>query len=163
LVIISPAEENMRSGTVEVAGTARTFLPKRAIHGTTEEARLNSFRGFLCDGNSCKRILHNGNFCKRILHEISLWRMRLQARARREDMVAHGQPARVQIVLSPARSHDSLVYNNLHSRRLSVGHHVFAPRSRSPAGSSGGCGLASICVPAPRWPPTCAAHAQLGQ
>ena len=23
-----------------------------------EEARLNSVRGFLCDGNSCKRILH---------------------------------------------------------------------------------------------------------
>jgi len=24
------------------------------IHGTTEEARLNSVRGFLCDGNSCQ-------------------------------------------------------------------------------------------------------------
>ena len=48
----------MRSGAAEVTGTARTFLPKRAIHGTTEEARLNSVRGFLCDGNSCKRILH---------------------------------------------------------------------------------------------------------
>jgi len=53
-----PAEENMRSGAAEVEGTERTFLPKRAIHGTTEEARLNSVRGFLCDGNSCKRILH---------------------------------------------------------------------------------------------------------
>jgi len=51
--MILPTEENMRSGAEEVAGTARTFLPKRAIHGTTEEARLNSVRGFLCDGNSC--------------------------------------------------------------------------------------------------------------
>jgi len=34
-----PGEENMRSGAAEVAGTARTFLPKRAIHGTTEVAR----------------------------------------------------------------------------------------------------------------------------
>jgi len=48
----------MRSGTAEVAGTAQTFLPKRTIHGTTEEARLNSVRGFLCDGNACRRILH---------------------------------------------------------------------------------------------------------
>jgi len=48
----------MRSGTAEVAGRAKTFLPKRAIHGTTEEARLNSVRGFLCDGNACRRILH---------------------------------------------------------------------------------------------------------
>jgi len=47
----------MRSGAAEVAGTARTFLPKRAIHGTTEEARLKSVRGFLCDSNFCKRIL----------------------------------------------------------------------------------------------------------
>jgi len=31
---------------LEVAGTAKTFLPKRAIHGATEEARLNSVRGF---------------------------------------------------------------------------------------------------------------------
>ena len=45
-------------GATEVTGTARTFLPKRAIHGTTEEARLNSVREFLCDRNSCKRILH---------------------------------------------------------------------------------------------------------
>jgi len=56
LVIILPAEENMRSGPAEVAGTATTFLPKRAIHGTTEEARLNSFRG--CDGMAYRRILH---------------------------------------------------------------------------------------------------------
>jgi len=48
----------MCSGAAEVAGTARTFLPKRAIHGTTEEPRLNSVRGFLCDRNSCKCILH---------------------------------------------------------------------------------------------------------
>jgi hypothetical protein len=48
----------MHSGAAEVAGTARTFLPKRAIHGTTEEARLNSVRGFLCDGNACRHILH---------------------------------------------------------------------------------------------------------
>ena len=38
--------------------TAKTFLPKKAIHGTTEEARLNSVRGFLCDGNGCRRILY---------------------------------------------------------------------------------------------------------
>eukprot|EP00277_Geminigera_cryophila_P034409 CAMPEP_0173124522 /NCGR_PEP_ID=MMETSP1102-20130122/55712_1 /TAXON_ID=49646 /ORGANISM="Geminigera sp., Strain Caron Lab Isolate" /LENGTH=86 /DNA_ID=CAMNT_0014032897 /DNA_START=184 /DNA_END=444 /DNA_ORIENTATION=- len=48
----------MRSGTAEVAGTAKTFLPKRTIHGTTEEVHLNSVRGFLCDGNACRRILH---------------------------------------------------------------------------------------------------------
>jgi len=35
LVIILPAVENMCSGASEVAVTARTFLPKRAIHGTT--------------------------------------------------------------------------------------------------------------------------------
>jgi len=58
LVKILPAVENMRSGTAEVAGKAKTFLPKRAIHGITEEARLNSVRGFLCDGNACRRILH---------------------------------------------------------------------------------------------------------
>jgi len=58
LIKILPAAENMRSGTAEVAGTAKTFLPKRAIHGTTEEARLNSVRGFWCDGNACRRILH---------------------------------------------------------------------------------------------------------
>jgi len=48
----------MRSGAAEVAGTAKTFLPKRAIHSTTEEARLNSFRGFFRDGNGYRRILH---------------------------------------------------------------------------------------------------------
>jgi len=53
-----PAAENMRFGAAEVAGTARTFLPKRAIHGTTEEARPNSVRGFLCDGNGCRHIFH---------------------------------------------------------------------------------------------------------
>ena len=47
----------MRFGAAEVAGTARTFLPKRTIHGITEEARRNSVRGFLCDGNGCRRIL----------------------------------------------------------------------------------------------------------
>jgi len=48
----------MRFGAAEVAGTARTFLTKRAIHGTTKEARLNSVRRFLCDGNSSKHIFH---------------------------------------------------------------------------------------------------------
>jgi len=48
----------MRSGTAEVVDTAKTFLPKRAIYGTIEEARLNSVRGFLCDGNVCRYILH---------------------------------------------------------------------------------------------------------
>ena len=47
----------MRSGAAEVAGIARNFLPKRTIHGTAEEARLNSVRGFLCHG-ICRRILH---------------------------------------------------------------------------------------------------------
>ena len=60
LVIILPAAENMRFGAAEVAGTAlaRTFLPKRAVHGTTDEARQYSVRGFLCDGQGCRRILH---------------------------------------------------------------------------------------------------------
>ena len=58
LVIILPAAENIRSGTAEVADTVQTFLPKRTIHSTTEEAHLNSVRGFLCDGNACRRILH---------------------------------------------------------------------------------------------------------
>jgi len=47
LVIILPAQENMHSGAPEVADTARTFLPNRAIHGTIEEARLNSVKGVL--------------------------------------------------------------------------------------------------------------------
>ena len=29
------------------------------IHGTIEEMRRNSVRGFLCDGNGCRRILHD--------------------------------------------------------------------------------------------------------
>jgi len=58
LVIILPAEGDMRSVAAEVEGTARTFLPKRAIHGTTKEAHLNSVRGFLCVGIACRRILH---------------------------------------------------------------------------------------------------------
>jgi len=58
LVIILPAAENMRSETAEVAAKTKTFLPKRAIHGTTEEVRLNSVKGFLCDGNAWRRILH---------------------------------------------------------------------------------------------------------
>jgi len=47
LVIILPAAENMPSaaGAAEVAGTARTFLPKS--HGTTEEARFNSVKRVL--------------------------------------------------------------------------------------------------------------------
>jgi len=53
LVMILLAAENMCSGAAEVTGTATTFLPKRAIHGTTEEAHLNSVRGFLCDDNGC--------------------------------------------------------------------------------------------------------------
>jgi len=56
--MILSAEENVRSEAAEVAGTARTFLAKRHIHGTTEDARLNSSRGFLCDGNGSKRILY---------------------------------------------------------------------------------------------------------
>ena len=56
--MIYPVEENMRSGASEVASTARTFLTKRQIHGTTEDVRLDSSRGFLCDGNGSKRILH---------------------------------------------------------------------------------------------------------
>jgi len=56
--MILRVEENMRSGAAEVAGTGRTFLTKRQIHGTTEDARLKSSRGFLCDGNGSKRILH---------------------------------------------------------------------------------------------------------
>jgi len=56
--MILPVEENMRSGVSEVGGTVRTFLTKRQIHGTIEDARLNSSRGFLCDGNGSKRILH---------------------------------------------------------------------------------------------------------
>ena len=55
LVIILPPAENMLSGAAEEAGTTRTFRPKRTIHGTTEEARLNSVRGFLCDGNGYTR------------------------------------------------------------------------------------------------------------
>jgi len=53
IMIMLPAAENMRSGVIEVTGTARAFLPKRAIHGITEdsEARLNSVRGFSFDGN----------------------------------------------------------------------------------------------------------------
>jgi len=58
MVIILPAAKNMRSGAAELAGTARTFFHKRAIHGTTEEARLNSVRGFLCDGSGYRRIPH---------------------------------------------------------------------------------------------------------
>ena len=52
--MILPAAENKRSGAAEV----RTFRAKRAIHGFTKEARLNSVRGFLCDGNGCRCILH---------------------------------------------------------------------------------------------------------
>jgi len=36
----------MRSGAAEVAAKAKTFLAKRAIYGTTEEARLKSVRVF---------------------------------------------------------------------------------------------------------------------
>jgi len=75
LVIILPAEENMRSGTAKVEGTRRTFLPKRAIHGTTEEARLNSFRGFLCDGITCRCILQKA-ISSSVMSELDLLRGR---------------------------------------------------------------------------------------
>ena len=75
LVIILPTEENMRSGTAKVEGTARTFLPKRAIHGTTEEARLNSFRGFLCDGITCRCILQKA-ISSSVMSELDLLRGR---------------------------------------------------------------------------------------
>jgi len=78
LVIILPAEENMRSGAAEVAGTARTFLPKRTIHGTTEEARLNSVRGFLCDGIACRCILHKA-ISSSAMPELDLLRGREEA------------------------------------------------------------------------------------
>jgi len=39
-------------------GTARALLVKRAIHATTEEARLNSVREFFFDGHGCRRIPH---------------------------------------------------------------------------------------------------------
>jgi len=61
---------------LEVAGTARTFLPKRTIHGTTEEARLNSVRGFLCDVNV--RILHMA-FSSSTMLELDLLRGREKA------------------------------------------------------------------------------------
>jgi len=83
--MILPAEENMRSGAAaEVAGTAKTFLPKRTIHGTTEEARLNTVRGFLCNGNSCKRILHKAS----AMSELDLLRGREDA----EDAAASQSP-----------------------------------------------------------------------
>jgi len=63
----------MRSGAGEVEGTTRTFLPKRAIHGTTEEARLNSVSGFLCDSNYCKRILHKA-ISSSVMMELDLLR-----------------------------------------------------------------------------------------
>jgi len=63
----------MRSGAAEVAGTARTFLPKEAIHGTTEEARLNSGRGFLCDSIACRHILHKA-ISSSVMSELDLLR-----------------------------------------------------------------------------------------
>jgi len=83
LVIILPAAENMPSaaGAVEVAGTARTFLPKRAIHGLTEEVRLNSVRGFLCDGNGCRRILHEASSSSAMSELATAWHNRRLAGA----------------------------------------------------------------------------------
>ena len=103
LVIILPAAENMRSGTTKVAGTTKTFLPKRAIHGTTEEAHLNSVRGFLCDGNACRRILHQaastslGGKPGRLgtlsietsIHDLDLWRV--SQREREEETTQRRQ------------------------------------------------------------------------
>jgi len=83
----------MRSGATEVAGTARTFLPKRAIHGTTEEARLNSVRRCLCDGNGCRRILHKA-ISSLAISELDL----LTGRAEAEDAAASqslGSPSSV--------------------------------------------------------------------
>ena len=81
--MILPAEENVRSGAAEVADTAKTFLPKRAIHGTTEKARLKSFRGFLCDGNSCTRILHKVISSSAMSRFVERVRTRFVERARR--------------------------------------------------------------------------------
>jgi len=84
----------MRSETAEVAGTARTFLPKRTIHGTTEEARLNSVRGFLCDSNSCKRILHKAIFSS-VMMELDLLRGQEDA----EDAAASQSPYSPSLVM----------------------------------------------------------------
>jgi len=82
-----PAEENMRSESSEVEGTTRTFLAKRQIHGTTEDARLNSSRGFLCDGNGSKRILHKAISSSQI-SELDL----VTGREEAEDTVAKQSP-----------------------------------------------------------------------
>jgi len=94
LIIILPAEENVRSGAAEVAGTARNFLPKRAIHGTTEEAHLNSCRGFLCDGNFCKHILHKAISSLAML-ELDL----LMGREDAEDAAASQSPDSPSLVM----------------------------------------------------------------
>jgi len=89
-----PVAENMRSWAAEVAGTARTFLPKRAIRGTNEEARLNSVRGLLCDGNSCKPILHKA-ISSLALSELDLLRGREDA----EDAAASQAPDSPSLVM----------------------------------------------------------------